>query len=476
MNENIKNLGLQELINNTPKEEGFDFSCPNCGIKINEALFGRDGQNFRLFINKCKEVAKEQWLKELIENKKYEDIQEVIKKTNAIEDLKKSVEGKDRIIEELKVQISGVYSSDKVENLARVKDLKKEIEENNKQIEELKENSQPEIKLLKQTIEDLKVNLAKIQSSEEVEKLDRVKDLKEKVENYQKENEKLKLGSQPEIENLKLSIKNLEKELAETKVNSEKQLAKATSADAVNELKVVQELKEERDKYQKESKDLREQNHQLTLLSQKKLSGQELEQDFFGELTKVFADRDKIIDIRGEVGKKADFLQEVLTEKDKSAGRIVYETKNTKDWDNKWIEKLEKDMQKHQADFGFVIATCINNSKTVEQIDPQKKIYIVGYNNNLFMVARIMRDVLITKHNFKEMDNSTDKEQKLRKIEEWINDKLPRYISSLEGQLENQANYAEAIIGKAKKIKEFKEEIQKLVMNNIVLEIKTLLS
>jgi len=82
-------------------------------------------------------------------NKKYEDIQEVIKKTNTIEDLKKSNEGKDQIIEELKVKISGAYSSDKIENLARVKDLKKEIEENKKQIEELKENAQPEIKLLK---------------------------------------------------------------------------------------------------------------------------------------------------------------------------------------------------------------------------------------------------------------------------------------------------------------------------------------
>src|SRR5205823_13463270 len=98
MNENIKNLNLQELINNTPKEEGFDFSCPNCGIKINEALFGKDGQNFRLFINKCKEIAKEQWLKQMEESRKYEEFggfvklkNEMVKKDEFIEKLTKKM-------------------------------------------------------------------------------------------------------------------------------------------------------------------------------------------------------------------------------------------------------------------------------------------------------------------------------------------------------------------------------------------------
>jgi hypothetical protein len=79
----------------------------------------------------------------------------------------------------------------------------------------------------------------------------------------------LKLGSQPEIEKLRENIKNLEKELAETKINSEKLLAKATSADAINELKVVKELKEERDKYKKDNEELEKRNRDLVISKNK---------------------------------------------------------------------------------------------------------------------------------------------------------------------------------------------------------------
>jgi len=217
-----------------------------------------------------------------------------------------------------------------------VKDLKKDAEENKKKIEELKESAQPEIKLLKKTIEDLRVSIAKIQSSEEVEKLSRVKELKEKIDVYQKENEKLKLGNQPEIEKLRENVKNLEKQLAETKINSERLLAKATSADAINELKLVKELKEERDKYKKENEELEKRNRDLVISKNKdsQRKGEDFEKWFFEELVKVFDGLDNIKDIsKGQIGsgKRADFLQEVLTETEpkKIVGRIIYETKNT---------------------------------------------------------------------------------------------------------------------------------------------------
>jgi hypothetical protein len=51
-------------------------------------------------------------------------------------------------------------------------------------------------------------------------------------------------------------------------------------------------------------------------------------------LLKVFDGQDRIVDVsKGQagVGKRADFLQEVLTDSEskKVAGRIIYETKNT---------------------------------------------------------------------------------------------------------------------------------------------------
>ena len=73
-------------------------------------------------------------------------------------------------------------------------------------------------------------------------------------------------------------------------------------------------------------------------------------------------------------------------------------------------------------------------------------------------------------------DSSTDKEQKLRKIEEWANDKLPKYMIDLQKQLENQESAANTIIDKAEKIKKFKDEIYRLAMINIIEELKKHLS
>lgn len=128
------------------------------------------------------------------------------------------------------------------------------------------------------------------------------------------------------------------------------------------------------------------------------------------------------------------------------------------------------------AEFGFIVATCEGDRivRTAKTLDPRKKIYISGDNNNLFTVAKIMRELLITKYKFRETINSSIKEQKLRNLEEWVNDKLPKYISSLEDEFMNQEKEANAIISKAEKIKTGKEKIRKLIIDKIVLEMKNI--
>ena len=73
-------------------------------------------------------------------------------------------------------------------------------------------------------------------------------------------------------------------------------------------------------------------------------------------------------------------------------------------------------------------------------------------------------------------DNSVDKEQKLKKIEEWTIEKLPKYILNLQKQLDNQEKAANSIITGAEKIKKYKDEITKLTMTNINEELKKLLN
>jgi hypothetical protein len=74
----------------------------------------------------------------------------------------------------------------------------------------------------------------------------------------------------------------------------------------------------------------------------------------------------------------------------------------------------------HHADYGFIVATCEGDKiiRSAKTIDPHKKIFISGDNINLFLAVKTIRELLITKYNFVKNDDSTDKEQKLKKIEE----------------------------------------------------------
>jgi hypothetical protein len=83
-----------------------------------------------------------------------------------------------------------------------------------------------------------------------------------------------------------------------------------------------------------------------------------------------------------------------------------------------------------------------------------------------------VRELLITKHKLMKIDDATDKEQKLKKIEEWAINKLPQHIFNLEKQFEKQESATKAIINNTEKLKKSKEEIYKLTMENVISEIK----
>ncbi|WNE41233.1 MAG: hypothetical protein mread185_000690 [Mycoplasmataceae bacterium] len=247
--------------------------------------------------------------------------------------------------------------------------------------------------------------------------------------------------------------------------------------------KALESLQNQNQELQKELSEKKEQIQNLVLRQKGQAKGQDFEKWFHEELLKVFDGQDRIIDVsKGQagMGKRADFLQEVLVDNnsEKVVGKIVYETKNVEKWDNSWVEKLEKDMVFHQADYGFIFATCEGDKiiRSAKTTDPRKKIYISGDNNNLFLAIKTIRELLITKHNLTSNNNSTDKEQKLKKMEEWANEKLPEYTFNLQVQFEGQEKAIETITKGVEKIKNSKDKITKLVMNNIKEELRKILN
>lgn len=220
----------------------------------------------------------------------------------------------------------------------------------------------------------------------------------------------------------------------------------------------------------------------LILRTKGQVKGQDLEEWLHEMLLATFDGQDEIKDIsRGQIwrGKRADFVQEVLLDKnnpEKVAGRIVYETKNTEKWNNNWVGKLEKDMVSHHADYGFIIYRSSggnNHIRFEKAIDPRRKIFVTDDSSvvNLSFAIKAIREAIISKYKVR-ADDSMSARTKAKKIERWIRDSLPKYIISLENQLRNQEKMANHIIDKVNEIKRSRDKIHSLVMNEIHAELR----
>lgn len=459
--ENIKLQPQEEEIEISKILDKIAFNCPHCHKEINETHLDEKGRYFQSIkekirktteemLNSQKVIQKKQLLEQIEAERSYEKFGEVIKDKKVIEELtktaKKLEEEKLEIILKSKEDLAKATSYDEIRKLEGFKELEEKVDRQQKEIEELKIGNQPEIQTLKETIKKLEENIAKekleterAKSSEEVEKLDRVKELKEKVDKYQKESEE-----------------------------KEKQLSELKSSEYIEGLERVKKLVEENNELRNQNQSLRDQGR----MSKKK--GENFEQYILEELSRVFDNKDRISKIT-QMGVKADFIQEVLTENgEQVAGRIIYEVKNEKKWDPKWVSKLENDMANEKADFGIIIAIC-ENGKSLRCLDPRKKIY-VSDDEQFIHIAKIMRDSLIQKHNYlKKGDVDEDsKEKRIKNFEEWISSKFPQYLSRLENELTNLkkgSHHAEKIIEITRNAE---ANIRKIILEEARIEISNL--
>jgi len=315
--ENIKSQSQEEKIEINKILDKIAFNCPHCYKEINETHLDEKGRYFQSIkekirktteevLNSQKVIQKKQLLEQIEAERSYEKFSEVVKDKKTIEELtkttKKLEEENLQLILKSKEDLAKATSYDEIRKLEGFKELEKKVDKYQKEIEELKLGNQPEIQTLKETIKKLEENIAKekletekARSSEEVEKLERVKKLKEEINNYQKENEEIKT------------------ELSELK-----------SSEYIEKLERVRKLVEENNELRNQNQILRDQGR----MSKKK--GENFEQYILEELSRVFDNKDRISKIT-QAGVKADFIQEVLTENgEQVAGRIIYEAKNEK--------------------------------------------------------------------------------------------------------------------------------------------------
>lgn len=96
-----------------------------------------------------------------------------------------------------------------------------------------------------------------------------------------------------------------------------------------------------------------------------------------------------------EVGKGvrgADCIQIVRNQFGNESGKIIYESKRTKDFSNEWIEKLKKDMRSHGADVAVIVTQTF--PKDMERFGEKEGVYICTFNE-VRSVALLLRNALL---------------------------------------------------------------------------------
>lgn len=113
----------------------------------------------------------------------------------------------------------------------------------------------------------------------------------------------------------------------------------------------------------------------------------------------------------------ADIIQEVITTSGGVAGKILWESKLTKNWNPDWLPKLRKDMR--DVDAAIAVIATVAMPKNVELFERVDDVFVVAYRHAIPM-ARVLRQVLIDIAIIRACN----------KTEDGVADKLLTYLSS----------------------------------------------
>lgn len=115
-------------------------------------------------------------------------------------------------------------------------------------------------------------------------------------------------------------------------------------------------------------------------------------------------------DVISEVGKGvrgADCIQTVRNQFGQECGKIIFESKRTKDFANDWIEKLKADMRSQGADVAVIVTQAL--PKDLERFGEKNGVWICSFAE-VKAITHMLRDSIIKIFNaVKKQENSGDK-------------------------------------------------------------------
>ncbi|MGZ3757891.1 MAG: DUF2130 domain-containing protein [Mucilaginibacter sp.] len=227
--------------------------------------------------------------------------------------------------------------------------------------------------------------------------------------------EKLKASRQKELEFMQKEqlLKQREEELElvfQRKLNEERN----TLADQIRKQETEKHNLKDTE-YQLKVKELEKQlDDQKKLAEEMKRKAEQGSMQLQGEVQELILEEQLRayfpFDIISEVGKGvrgADCVQTVRNTFGQECGRIIYESKRTKDFSMDWIEKLKKDMRSIGVDVAVIVSQCY--PKGMDCFGEKDGVWICSFDE-VKAVSYILRDGIIKLSNLaKAQDNKGDK-------------------------------------------------------------------
>ncbi len=152
-----------------------------------------------------------------------------------------------------------------------------------------------------------------------------------------------------------------------------------------------------------------------------------------------------------EVGKGvegADCIQVIKNASGKECGKIIYESKRTKNWSNAWVDKLKADMRTRGADVALLVTQCY--PKDMNSFGEREGIWICNFNE-VKGVSHILRAGILKV--FEAHKNEENKGEKMQL--------LYNYLTGVEfkGQVES---IAEAFLAMRNSITKERMQMEKM--------------
>ncbi|HUU18946.1 MAG TPA: DUF2130 domain-containing protein [Sedimentisphaerales bacterium] len=305
--------------------------CPECGaeIELNQALTGQIEQSIKL------KYEAEASAKEKDYQAKLKEIEQQAKELEA-----KGLAIDEQVAEQLKAERKEIAEAERkkiiTEQSEQTKALEEELGEKN---QKLKEFQQQELELRKQQ--------RQLQEEKEAFELEAARKLDEERKKIAEE------AGKKATEEQQLKMREKDNQLAAMK-------------------KQIGELKRKAE------------------VGSQEAQGEALEEELQEYLERTFP-YDKFEEVK-KGARGADILQTVHNSTGKECGTILWESKNTKDFQKTWTDKLKKDQQRDNADIAVIMSVALPDG--INGFDIYDGVWITDYKSSKGL-ARALRQGLI---------------------------------------------------------------------------------